>query len=54
MLISTSVLARRHDPRLEPGMIVAQTPRDGEGVDCGTVIGVIVSDQDLGKKQVSP
>ena len=37
------VLATRHDPQFEPGIIIAQTPQGGERVDCGTVIGITVS-----------
>ena len=34
------VLATRYDLPLEPGTIIDQTPRGGERVDCGTVIGM--------------
>jgi beta-lactam-binding protein with PASTA domain len=40
------VLATRHDPQFEPGIIIAQTPQGGERVDCGTVIGVTLSAED--------
>ena len=40
------VLANRHDPNLEPGLIIAQVPQGGERVDCGTVIGVTLSAED--------
>jgi beta-lactam-binding protein with PASTA domain len=40
------VLAKRHDPLFEPGIIIAQTARGGERVDCGTVIGVTLSAED--------
>lgn len=40
------VLAKRHDPLFEPGIIIAQTPQGGERVDCGTVIGVTLSAED--------
>jgi beta-lactam-binding protein with PASTA domain len=40
------VLANRHDPQFEPGIIIAQTPQGGERVDCGTVIGVTLSAED--------
>ena len=33
---------------LEPGTIIDQTPRGGERVDCGTVIGVTMSGEDPG------
>ena len=41
--LNIRVLAARHDLRLEPGIIIAQTPQGGEHVDCGTVIGVTMS-----------
>jgi beta-lactam-binding protein with PASTA domain len=44
------VLANRDYPPLEPGLIIDQTPRGGERVDCGTVIGVTVSGEDPAKK----
>jgi beta-lactam-binding protein with PASTA domain len=37
------VLANRHDPNLEPGLIISQVPQGGERLDCGTVIGVTLS-----------
>ena len=37
------VLANRRDLPVEPGLIIDQTPRGGERVDCGTVNGVTVS-----------
>jgi beta-lactam-binding protein with PASTA domain len=37
------VLANRRDLPVEPGLILDQTPRSGERVDCGTVIGVTIS-----------
>ena len=43
-------LANRRDLSLEPGIIVTQTPQGGERVDCGTVIGVTLSGEELGKK----
>lgn len=48
------VLATRYDLQLEPGIIIAQTPQGGERVNYGTMIGVTVSDEDRGKKQLSP
>ena len=48
------VLAKRHYPPLEPGQIIDQTPRGGERVDCGTVIGVTLSAEDPWTKQLSP
>jgi beta-lactam-binding protein with PASTA domain len=40
------VLANRRDLPVEPGLIIDQTPRGGERVDCGTVIGVTLSAED--------
>jgi beta-lactam-binding protein with PASTA domain len=48
------VLATRYDLQLESGIIIAQTPQGGERVNYGTMIGVTVSDEDRGKKQLSP
>jgi beta-lactam-binding protein with PASTA domain len=52
--LNIRVLASRHDLPLEPGLIIDQTPRGGERVDCGTVVGVTVSGEGPTKKQVSP
>jgi beta-lactam-binding protein with PASTA domain len=41
--LNIRILANRHDLPLEPGLIIDQTPRGGERVDCGTVIGVTMS-----------
>ncbi len=40
------VLANRRDLPVEPGLVIDQTPRGGERVDCGTVIGVTLSAED--------
>jgi eukaryotic-like serine/threonine-protein kinase len=37
------VLANRRDLPVEPGLIIDQTPRGGERVDSGTVVGVTIS-----------
>jgi beta-lactam-binding protein with PASTA domain len=37
------VLANRRDLPVEAGLIIDQTPRGGERVDCGSVIGLTVS-----------
>lgn len=37
------VLATRSDLPLKPGTIIDQTPRGGEHVDCGTLIGLTIS-----------
>ena len=47
--LNIRVLAERRDLQLEPGTIIAQTPQGGEHVDCGTVIGVTLSAEDLGR-----
>ena len=48
--LNIRILAERRDLPFEPGTIIAQTPRGGERVDCGTVIGVTLSGEDpLGK-----
>ncbi|HXQ39381.1 MAG TPA: PASTA domain-containing protein [Anaerolineales bacterium] len=51
--LNIRVLASRHDLPLEPGLIIDQTPRGGERVDCGTVVGVTVSGKESGRKQFS-
>ena len=48
--LNIRVLAKRHYPPLEPGLIIDQVPRGGERVDCGTVIGVTMSGEDPAKK----
>lgn len=45
--LNIRVLAKRYDLQFEPGIIIAQTPQDGEPVDCGTAIGVTVSGERL-------
>jgi len=52
--LNIRVLAKRHYPPLEPGLIIDQTPRGGERVDCGTVVGVTMSGEDPWRKQFSP
>ena len=47
--LKVRVLATRYELPLEPGTIVAQVPQGGERVDCGTVIGVTLSAEDLGR-----
>ena len=49
--LNIRVLANRHDLPLAPGLIIDQTPRAGERVDCGTVVGVTMSGEDQGKQQ---
>ena len=48
------VLAYRYDQPAEPGTIIFQTPQIGESVDHGTVVGVVISDEDPYKKGRSP
>ena len=48
--LNIRVLANRRDLPLEPALIVTQTPRAGERVDCGTVIGVTISGEDSWQK----
>jgi beta-lactam-binding protein with PASTA domain len=52
--LNIRILAERRGLPLEPGTIIAQTPQADERVDCGTLIGVTMSGEDPGKKQVSP
>jgi beta-lactam-binding protein with PASTA domain len=52
--LNIRILANRHYPPFEPGLIIDQTPQGGERVDCGTVIGVTMSAEDPTKKQFSP
>lgn len=51
--LNMRILAERRDLPLEPGTIITQTPQSGEHVNCGTVIGVTMSAEELGKKQFS-
>lgn len=44
--LNIRILATRHDPSFEPGIIIAQTPQGGERVDYSTVIGVTLSAKD--------
>jgi beta-lactam-binding protein with PASTA domain len=46
--LNIRVLAHRRELPLEPGTIIDQTPRGGERVDCGTVIGITMSGEDPG------
>ena len=52
--LNIRVLANRRGLTVEPGVIIAQTPQDGERVDCGTVIGVTLSGAVPERKQLSP
>ena len=44
--LNIRVLAIRHDLPFEPGLIIDQTPRGGERVDCRTLVGVTMSGED--------
>jgi beta-lactam-binding protein with PASTA domain len=48
--LNIRVLANRPGLALESGLVIDQTPRGGERVDCGTVIGVIMIAEDTGRK----
>ncbi|HXQ35073.1 MAG TPA: PASTA domain-containing protein [Anaerolineales bacterium] len=52
--LNIRVLAHRYDPSTEPGKILFQTPQAGESVDCGTIVGIVISRQDLNNKQRLP
>ena len=52
--LNIRVLAHRYDPPVEPGKILFQTPQAGEYIDCGTVVGIIISKQDPDDKQRLP
>ena len=52
--LNIRVLANRQDLLLEPGLIIDQTPRGGERVDCRTVVGVTMSGEDPNKKTSFP
>jgi beta-lactam-binding protein with PASTA domain len=48
--LNIRVLVYRRDLPVEAELIVTKTPQGGERVDCGTVIGVTLSGEDLGTK----
>jgi beta-lactam-binding protein with PASTA domain len=52
--LNIRVLAYRYDPPIEPGKVLFQTPQPGESVDCGTVVGIVISKEDTYKKPHSP
>jgi beta-lactam-binding protein with PASTA domain len=41
--LNIRVLAHRYDPPVEPGKILFQTPRAGELVDWGTIVGITIN-----------
>ena len=49
--LNIRVLAQRYDPPAEPGTIIFQTPQVGESVDHGTVVGVVISDENPNKSR---
>jgi beta-lactam-binding protein with PASTA domain len=52
--LNIRVLAYRYDQPAEPGTIIFQTPQVGESVDHGTVVGVVISDENPYNKNHSP
>jgi beta-lactam-binding protein with PASTA domain len=49
--LNIRVLAYRYDPPVEPGKILFHTPQAGESVDCGTVVGIVISKEDPDTKR---
>ena len=49
--LNIRVLAYRYDQPAEPGTIIFQTPQVGESVDCGTVVGIVISKEDPDTKR---
>jgi beta-lactam-binding protein with PASTA domain len=45
--LNIRLLATRHDPAIQPGLIIDQTPAPGEAVALGYSVGVTVSRRDL-------
>ena len=50
--LNIRVLAYRYDQPAEPGTIIFQTPQVGESVDCGTVVGIVISKEDPYKRRL--
>jgi hypothetical protein len=44
--LNIRLLATRYDLPLQPGLIIDQTPRPGEEVDCGCPVGVTITKAD--------
>jgi beta-lactam-binding protein with PASTA domain len=44
--LNIRVLAYRYDLTVDPGKILFQSPQAGESVDCGTVVGIVISKED--------
>ena len=49
--LNIRVLAHRYDPPIEPDKILFQSPQAGESVDCGTVVGIVISKEDPDTKR---
>ena len=45
--LNIRVLATRHDPALQPGLIIDQVPAPGEAVAVGYSVGVTINKKDL-------
>jgi beta-lactam-binding protein with PASTA domain len=45
--LNIRLLAKRHDPGIQPGLVVDQTPAPGEAVGLGHSVGVTVSRRDF-------
>ncbi|HET8671214.1 MAG TPA: PASTA domain-containing protein [Candidatus Saccharimonadales bacterium] len=48
--LNIRVLAHRYDPPIEPGKILFQSPQASESVDCGTVVGIVISKEQDDKR----
>jgi beta-lactam-binding protein with PASTA domain len=45
--LNIRLLATRHDPAVQPGLIIDQTPAPGEEVACGYSVGVTINKKDI-------
>ena len=45
--LNIRLLATRHDPTVQPGLVIDQTPAPGEEVVCGYPVGVSVNKRDF-------
>src|ERR1051326_156296 len=52
--LNIRVLAHRYDPPVEPGKILFQTPQAGEYIDCGTVVGIVISKAEHDNNRLLP
>jgi beta-lactam-binding protein with PASTA domain len=48
--LNIRLLAYRYDLPIEPGKVMFQRPQAGESVDCGTVVAIVISKEDLNKR----